>query len=75
MSHQPRALETELGLAVRALRERRGLSQGALATSVGVDRKTINRIENGHHSTSITTLAAIAVSLGEKPSVLLAEID
>ena len=75
MRNNPGALETELGLAVRALREKRGLSQNDLASSVGVDRKTINRIENGRHSTSVATLAAIAVSLGEKASVLLAEID
>lgn len=67
--------ETELGKAIRELRVKRGLSQSTLAARVGVDRKTINRIENGHHSTSVSTFAAIAESLGEKPSALLAMID
>lgn len=67
--------DTELGRAIRELRIKRGLSQGTLAERVGVDRKTINRIENGHHSTSVSTFAAIAESLGEKPSSLLALID
>ena len=30
------------------LREERGFSQARLAELAGVDRKTINRIENGH---------------------------
>ena len=67
--------DTELGRAIRELRMKRGLSQSTLAERVGVDRKTINRIENGHHSTSVSTFAAIAESLGEKPSTLLAMID
>ena len=64
-----------LGQAIRALRQQRGLSQGDLAGRVGVDRKTINRIENGHHSTSISTLSAIAQSLDELPSRLVANLD
>lgn len=64
-----------LGQAIRSLRQQRGLSQGDLAGRVGVDRKTINRIENGHHSTSVSTLTAIARSLDERPSVLMAPLD
>lgn len=75
VNHDDRSLDTQLGSAIRDLRRKRGLSQGALAEQAGVDRKTINRIENGHHSTTVSTLAAIADSLGEKPSVLLAHID
>ncbi len=67
--------DIELGKVIRALRQKRGLSQGGLAERVGVDRKTINRIENGHHSTSVSTLTAIANGLGEKPSAILAELD
>lgn len=75
MHGDSRNLDTELGRPVRALRQRRGLSQADLAERVGVDRKTINRIENGRHSTSVTTLASIAHSLGEKPSELVSSID
>ena len=41
----------------------KGLSQEALANIAGVDRKTINRIENGHFSPSIDTMVLIALAL------------
>ena len=75
MESKPLAFETELGKAVRELRQKRGLSQGQLAERVGVDRKTINRIENGHHSTSVSTITDIAKSLDEKPSALISVLD
>lgn len=75
MNLSARDPDTELGMAIRELRQKRGLSQGLLAEQVGVDRKTINRIENGRHSTSVSTLAAIAESLGEKPSSIISSID
>lgn len=46
-----------------ALREERGLSQARLAELAGVDRKTINRIENGHFSPSLDTLTRLSVVL------------
>jgi DNA-binding XRE family transcriptional regulator len=47
------------------------LSQECLAEIAGVDRKTINRIENGHFSPSIDTLVRISVSLNSKiPSLV-----
>ena len=45
------------------LREERGLSQARLAELAGVDRKTINRIENGHFSPSLDTLTRLSVVL------------
>jgi len=54
-----------MGEAVRAARLARGLSQAELAERVGVDRKTINRIETGAHSTLVVTLHAIGVALGD----------
>ncbi|NCX17423.1 MAG: XRE family transcriptional regulator [Actinobacteria bacterium] len=45
------------------LREERGFSQARLAELAGVDRKTINRIENGHFSPSLDTLTRISVVL------------
>jgi len=46
-----------------ALRDERGFSQARLAELVGVDRKTINRIENGHFSPSLDTLTRLSVVL------------
>lgn len=46
-----------------ALRAERGFSQAHLAQLAGVDRKTINRIENGHFSPSLDTLTRLSVVL------------
>ena len=45
------------------LRAERGFSQAHLAQLAGVDRKTINRIENGHFSPSLDTLTRLSVVL------------
>ncbi len=42
------------------------LSQEKLAQLAGIDRKTINRIENGHFSPSLDTMTRVAVVLGKK---------
>ena len=46
-----------------ALCAERGFSQARLAELAGVDRKTINRIENGHFSPSLDTLTRLSVVL------------
>ena len=48
------------------------LSQARLAEIAGVDRKTINRIENGHFSPALDTIVRLSVALGIAPSTLLA---
>ena len=45
------------------MRTNRGFSQAGLAELAGVDRKTINRIENGHFSPSLDTLTRLSVVL------------
>lgn len=56
---------------VKQSRTNSELSQEALATMAGIDRKTINRIENRHFSPSIETLVRISVSLNSKiPSLV-----
>ena len=54
-----------------ALRGERGFSQARLAELAGVDRKTINRIENGHFSPSLDTLTRLSVVLKCKLSDLV----
>jgi len=44
-------------------RKQAGLSQDRLADLAGVDRKTVNRIENGHFSPSMETFFRIAQAL------------
>ena len=53
------------------LRERSSLTQQQLSDLAGIDRKTINRIENGHFSPSIDTLTRLAVVLNVSISDLL----
>ena len=53
------------------LRLERELSQAALADYAGVDRKTINRIENGHFSPALDTIVRLSVALDISPSELL----
>lgn len=52
-----------LGSRLRAARERRGLSQQALAEAVGLDRTMVNRIEGGQRKVTALELAAIADAL------------
>ena len=54
------------------LRSDAELSQARLAEIAGVDRKTINRIENGHFSPALDTIVRLSVALGITPSALLA---
>ena len=54
-----------------ALRAERGFSQAHLAELAGVDRKTINRIENGHFSPSLDTLTRLSVVLKCRLSALV----
>ena len=53
------------------LRLKNDLSQARLAELAGVDRKTINRIENGHFSPALDTIVRLCTALGVKPSELL----
>jgi transcriptional regulator with XRE-family HTH domain len=60
-----------IGDAVRAARGTRKLSQEKLGELTGLDRKTINRIEQGSHATLIDHLLLIADALGVPPSELV----
>jgi len=48
---------------VRRHRQEQGLSQEDLAVQAGVDRKTINRIEQGVHSVRLDNVWLIAEAL------------
>ena len=49
------------------VRLKQEISQLELASKAGVDRKTINRIENGWFSPSMDTFFRICGALGVKP--------
>jgi transcriptional regulator with XRE-family HTH domain len=52
----PASNPTSLGNALRLLRRRRGLSQAALAESLGVQRSYLSQLENGDFSEQVKRL-------------------
>ena len=56
---------------LRQERERQGISQTALADRAGIDRNTVNRIENGHYSPNMESFVLICKALHLDPSDML----
>jgi len=57
------------------LRIDKGLSQDNLAKAAGIDRKTVNRIENGHFSPSLDTFFRLCIALDVRPADLMKGIS
>lgn len=57
------------------LRIEKGLSQDNLAKAAGIDRKTVNRIENGHFSPSLDTFFRLCIALDVRPVDLMKGIS
>lgn len=64
-----------LGVLVREMRMKLGLSQEELAERCGVHRNAIGLIERGERSPSIETVFAIAHGLGVSASKLAARLE
>jgi transcriptional regulator with XRE-family HTH domain len=62
------------GQAVRAIRNRRGVSQESLALECGLDRTYISGIERGTRNPSLTNILKIAAAL-EVPAAELFSAD
>lgn len=60
----PRLVETNLGEAVRKLRERQHLTLRTLAERTGFSASFMSQVENGQASPSISSLEKIAAALG-----------
>lgn len=56
-------LKKDLGKRIQALRKQKKLTQDKFAELVGIDPKSISKIENGNNYPSAETLAAIATAL------------
>lgn len=63
----------QFGRLVEAARERKGLTQAALAAQVGVQPPQISRIESGSKGPSYETLVSIAVALDIDLNLLKAD--
>jgi transcriptional regulator with XRE-family HTH domain len=61
----------QIGDNVRAVRSQRKLTQETLGELTGLDRKTINRIEQGTHGTNSDYLLLIAAALDTPLSELV----
>lgn len=63
------------GRALRAVRERCGLSQEALALEAGVDRTFVSRAERGERQPALATVFLLAEALGCSASALVADSE
>jgi putative transcriptional regulator len=57
-------IESQCTIRVRHVRNELGITQGTLAERVGVSRQSINYIEQGTYSPSVTLALRIAKVLG-----------
>ena len=62
-----------VGERLRAARRERGLSVGALAEAAGVGKGSLSEIENGIRNPTLSTLYAVAGTLGVPLATLLAD--
>ena len=63
-SHAGSPVLVALGLSIRAIREKQGLSQEAVALACGLDRSYFGGIERGEHNVAVINLEKIANTLG-----------
>jgi transcriptional regulator with XRE-family HTH domain len=62
------------GQAIRAIRNRRGVSQESLALQCGLDRTYISGIERGTRNPSLTNILKLAAALDVRPAELFTAI-
>jgi DNA-binding XRE family transcriptional regulator len=62
-SREPTGYRRDLGLRIKALREKRGWTQTDLSIHSGVDRSHLSEIENGRRDMTMGTLQALAGAL------------
>jgi transcriptional regulator with XRE-family HTH domain len=60
-----------MGVAVRAVRKERGISQEAAAVDVGLDRAYYGGVERAEVNVSLVAFVQICEGLGIKPSEML----
>ena len=60
---------------VRSFREKRGMTQAELADTSGLDRTFVNKLERGHVSVALETIAALALALEITPTKLIEPAD
>jgi transcriptional regulator with XRE-family HTH domain len=61
----------KLGMKVRALRDKRALTQEVLAKKAGISRGYLARVETGRHEPTLTMLRKLAQALRVPVTALL----
>jgi transcriptional regulator with XRE-family HTH domain len=74
-AQNPGSPEQAFGLVLRKAREKRSISQEALAFKGGYHRTYIGQLERGEKSPSLRTIFALGGTLGIPPSELLKEVE
>jgi transcriptional regulator with XRE-family HTH domain len=74
MSASP-AFQTALGLAVKARRQEREITQETLANDTGLHQRWISNVETGKRNPSYASLRRLAAGLGLSASELLARAE
>jgi transcriptional regulator with XRE-family HTH domain len=64
-------LQERIGRRLAELREAAGVSQHALATSIGVTSQFVSRLESGERAPSLKVIEAIATRLKVDPADLM----
>ena len=66
-------IQKQFGSRMRALRQRKGLSQEQLAYFCNLDRTYVGSVERGERNISLVNIHVIAVALGVEPKELFGE--
>lgn len=61
----------KLGQNLKRIRMKKGISQNAIAKTLGIDRSFITNIENGKTNPTLATIAKLAEAIGVSPDKLL----
>ena len=64
-----------VGQVIAEFREKREISQEVLSGLAGIARTHLSMIENGKRKPTLETFYRICMSMGVKPSVIMAEIE
>jgi transcriptional regulator with XRE-family HTH domain len=65
----------DFGLAIRQLRQERGLSQEALAHASDLDRGYMGGVERGERNVSLANILKLCHALAVRPSELFARFE
>ena len=63
-SHAGSPVLVNLGKKIRAIRDKKGLSQESAALACGLDRSYYGGVERGEHNIALINIEKIAIALG-----------